>query len=141
MSKAYDDFMRLARGLRAMKFDYTKKSSGYSGHDSSGAVLEDDVDLDVSNLCTSRVRGLDKNADMLHRVVLDIDMEAALIPSSTPGHYHLILDHNIPWPKYIKLLAALADAGIIQKGYYAAAVTNGYTAIRPPWIKKDKKAA
>lgn len=43
-----------------------------------------------------------------HKLIIDIDHEAILMPSSTEGHYHLIIDKQIPWEKYEKLLLALA---------------------------------
>jgi hypothetical protein len=74
------------------------------------------------------------------KMVLHLDpiCDYALIPSTTPGHYHLILDVNLPWPKYGRLLLLLADAGIIERGYAKASIQKQFSAIRPPWIKKPK---
>lgn len=71
-----------------------------------------------------------------HRPVLDIDIPAKLIPSSTKGHFHLYLDVEIPHTKYMALLLALEDAGIIEPGYLGASVERGYTAVRLPWVEK-----
>lgn len=73
----------------------------------------------------------------IHSVVLDIDMEAELVPSSTPGHYHLYIDHAMTWDQYTRIIAAMTDAGIVQPGYYAASVARGFTAVRLPWIRKE----
>lgn len=68
-----------------------------------------------------------------HRPVLDIDFEARLIPSSTPGHYHLYLDGIlIPDPLYKYLLKVLAQCGIIQENYAKYSIERGYTAVRKP---------
>jgi hypothetical protein len=75
----------------------------------------------------------------MHRPVLDIDFPAALIPSSTPGHFHLYLDKLIPEPDYMRLLDALAEAGIIEPGYASVSEARGYTSARLPWVKKAPK--
>lgn len=67
---------------------------------------------------------------------LDIYCLYALIPSTTDGHYHLILDVNLPWNKYSRLLQHAAAAGIIEHGYADASIRRGFSAIRPPWIRK-----
>lgn len=102
-------------------------------------VITEDVALDEANLLTSKHRGNNCKCPECnrHRVVLDIDHDAALIPSSTPGHFHLIIDVNMPWLNYTNLLRALADAGVIEQGYCHASIKNGFTAIRTPWERKN----
>lgn len=68
-------------------------------------------------------------------VIVGCDM--ALIPSSTPGHYHLILDVNLPWYTYTDLLRQARDIGLIEYGYVDAAIRKGYSSIRTPWTKKS----
>lgn len=72
----------------------------------------------------------------VHRPMLDIDFPAALVPSSTPGHFHLYLDKPMPAKKYFDLLVALAEAGIIEEGFANASIERGYTSLRLPWVKK-----
>jgi hypothetical protein len=72
-----------------------------------------------------------------HRPVLDLDLPAQLIPSSTPGHFHLYLDVELSHSTYMDLLTALAAAGIIERGYADASRERGYTAVRLPWVRKD----
>lgn len=76
-----------------------------------------------------------------HRPVLDIDIPAALIPSSTPGHSHLYIDKPLTWDQYENLLWALVDCGIIESGYASASVARGYTSARLPWVKKPEVSA
>lgn len=71
-----------------------------------------------------------------HALLLDLDIPAWLVPSSTPGHSHLYVDVKIPTRKYYALLDALADAGVIQPGYAASSKHRGGTALRLPWVKK-----
>jgi len=72
-----------------------------------------------------------------HKVVLDIDLPAKLVPSTTPGHFHLYIDQEVDWPTYSKLLSALAEAGIVEKPYASVSQARGYTAARLPWVKKQ----
>lgn len=74
-----------------------------------------------------------------HRPVLDIDIPAELIASTTPGHSHLYLDIDLCWGRYMMLLAALHAAGIIERGYMDASVARGFTCVRLPWVKKPQQ--
>lgn len=110
--------------------------------DEYGATRENEgteVELEDANLITSLYtfgRHLNDGKG-IHKVVLDIDMDAMLIPSTTPGHHHLIIDKALDWPDYVKVMDVLADVGIVEKGYVRAAKQKGYTGIRVPWVKKE----
>lgn len=93
-------------------------------------VLTDDVAQ--ANVITSRVVGTD-----LHKPVLDLDLPAKLLPSSTTGHFHLLIDRAMSWETYGALLNALADAGLVEPGYVSASLDRGYTAVRLPWVRKS----
>lgn len=77
-----------------------------------------------------------EDLEQWHAPVLDIDFAAELIPSATPGHFHLYLDKPMPWSKYQALLMALADAGIIEPGYAAASVARTASFVRMPGVPK-----
>ncbi len=72
----------------------------------------------------------------LHAPAIDLDIPAYLIPSSTPGHSHLYIDAEISWEKYERLLFAMADAGIIEEGYYLASVARHGSFLRRPGVLK-----
>lgn len=72
-----------------------------------------------------------------HTIMLDIDLPARLVESSTPGHYHLYIDKMLRWREYKRLLRALMRAGIIEKGFYRASVGRRATHLRPPWSQKN----
>ena len=72
----------------------------------------------------------------LHTPVLDIDIPATLVPSSTPGKNHLYLDVPMSWDQYTKLLDVMAEVGILEPGYVSASKKRGFTAVRLPWIRK-----
>lgn len=77
-----------------------------------------------------------ETAEGTHRPVIDIDIPARLIPSSTPGHAHLYLDVDLSWKTYLKLLEALNEAGVIETGYLLASEMRQATQVRLPWVKK-----
>lgn len=72
----------------------------------------------------------------LHMPVIDIDLPCELVPSSTPGHFHLYINKAISWDRYRMILLALADAGIVERGYYEASVSHGQTFVRKPGLTK-----
>lgn len=89
-----------------------------------------------SNVTTSMIADAEGRSTGRHTVVLDIDVPAVLVPSSTPGHSHLFVDVEMGWETYKKLLGALADAGVVQPGYAAASWSREHTSVRLPWIRK-----
>jgi hypothetical protein len=89
--------------------------------------------LDLANLVSSEL----KDERGTHTVALDLDIPARLVPSSTPGHSHLFIDIELDWPKYERLLKALAEAGIIESGYVAVSIERQATHLRLPWIRKE----
>lgn len=90
--------------------------------------------VDEANILTSEVAG----KPGMHKVALDIDLPAKLLPSSTPGHWHLYIDCDVPWEVYTKLLDTLVEAGVIEVGYARASKLRGYTSVRPPWMPKTE---
>lgn len=72
-----------------------------------------------------------------HSQVLDIDIPAALVPSSTPGHFHLFLEVPMSWRQYKRMLKAMAKAGVLEEGYVKASIRRKHTAVRVPWLKKE----
>lgn len=103
--------------------------SAYSGMTPSESSLDDPE----ANLVSSAL------ANGMHAPVIDLDYEAHLIPSGTPGHYHLYLDKEIPWAKYVTVLNAMADAGLIESGYYDSSRAHGASFVRLPHVLKKLK--
>jgi len=78
-----------------------------------------------------------------HRPVLDIDLPCELIPSSTPGKFHLYIDCPMTWVEYEKLLRALERARILESGYVNASIERKATMLRKPGVYKpnsDKRS-
>jgi len=72
-----------------------------------------------------------------HMPVIDLDGPHQLVPSSTAGHSHLYLDNEIPWWRYVILLFALRQAGVIEKGFLWWSLSRGSTFARLPGVGKD----
>lgn len=115
-------FFRLAKNLIAGQADLE--------HYEKGQPKE--ARLSMANVVSSQIKGTTN----LHKVVLDLDMDAVLMPSSTVGHHHLIIDKAMTWTQYQKLLNALADAGVIETGFANASFKRGATYVRTPWTHK-----
>jgi hypothetical protein len=98
----------------------------------------DTSDSERATVITSEV---DAPGPRRHRPILDIDFPAQLVPSTTPGHFHLYLDVEVPHEAYMILLDALSAAGIIEPGYARASKARGHTDARLPWIRKRKTPA
>lgn len=73
-----------------------------------------------------------------HTVMIDVDLPARLIESSTEGHYHLYIDRPMRWWRYKRLLKALMRAGVIEEGFYKASLSRKATHLRPPWVEKGQ---
>lgn len=118
----------------------TVRSTLFGNSDKVEATPWVNMPIESANLITSKQERYPYGTEY-HRPVLDLDFEAELVPSSTPGHYHLYLDRLLTKANYMKLLVALADAGIIQQGFADASIERGASSARLPWIKKDDWAA
>jgi hypothetical protein len=115
---------------------------------SDGTLIHADTPAEPTeaNLITSRALDQEGTLDgtikrwgeEIHRPLLDIDFEAALIPSSSPGKFHLYLDKPMPRSTYNALLRALADAGVIERGFADSGMGSELgTTLRLPWVKKE----
>lgn len=85
------------------------------------------------NVATSRLSG------GAHVVALDIDAPVEVYPSSTPGHFHLYINKPMPWDDYLQLLSLMAKVGLLEPGFVLASIVRGFSALRLPWVKKERK--
>jgi hypothetical protein len=104
-------------------------SQAYTG--SASVKLVPEKDPVKANLVSSRI-----GESKYHSPVLDIDMPCQVLPSSSPGHHHLYIDHPMEWDTYRLLLQSMAQAGILEWGFVSSSVERGYSAVRTPWVKK-----
>lgn len=69
-----------------------------------------------------------------HWPVFDVDTHLLyLIPSYTPGHFHMYFDSAISWRQYKKLIKAMAEAGMIDPEWARLTLNRkaGYVLVNP----------
>ena len=114
-------------------------------HVANLATSDYDTEIETANVVSSIMRGhtpAPGGGGAGHLLpVLDLDVPAVLIPSSTDGHWHLYLDVQVPDAAYWPMLEALATAGVLEGGYVRASKARGYTSVRLPWVKKSAAEA
>lgn len=100
----------------------------------------EESDLDHANVVSSvrKPTPWEDPKEVRHALAIDLDVPAYFVPSSTEGHGHLYVDvpKGIPHHRYMALLSALADAGIIEPGYAAVSIKRGRSDLRLPWVAK-----
>jgi O-acetyl-ADP-ribose deacetylase (regulator of RNase III) len=95
------------------------------------------VDPQDADIITSKVMDFSNAPGLIrHTVMLDLDVAAMLVPSSTAGHSHLYIDVPMMWQDYEQLLILLARVNILESGYVRASQRRGATALRLPWVRK-----
>lgn len=116
--------------------DFCKRQvSGVSPLNGSSSDPTKLSDLTPMPLAESNLVCSDRD-DGLHMPILDLDMQAMLLKSSTFGHYHLYIDCPMTWEHYQKLLDVLAEVGILEPGYVGVSKKRKRTQVRTPWTKK-----
>lgn len=78
--------------------------------------------------------------DGMHMPAIDIDMPCSLVPSTTPGHFHLYIDKPMTFMEYKKFVKAFIDAGIVEPNVMKYMELNGMTTLRPKGVKKAPRA-
>lgn len=107
------------------------------GSDEDSGITHVDFDAAEPNVVTSQARW-PFYASPYHLPVIDLDIDAHLEPSSTPGHHHLYLEKPMSKDDYLKLLKVMAEVGLVEWGYYEATVKRGYSTVRLPWVFKEE---
>lgn len=120
----FDALLGYERTLYKVEERETDDGYGPTGHFVNVRVPTDEGDEAV--LVGSPVIG----SVGLHLPCLDIDYDAQLVESSTPGHFHLFLNKPVPWRKYKRLLRALAACDLIEPGYARASIARRATFLR-----------
>jgi hypothetical protein len=100
-------------------------------------TTEDKANL-VSSIMDDEYNMMRLNYDIRHAPVLDLDFHCDLVPSSTPGRFHLFMDKEVNWLHYIPVLTAMAAAGLLEPGYVGASIAAGATFVRKPGVRKVK---
>jgi len=137
------DLPRFAQGLMQAHSHGVDNDNGAKDYDPDDWTIFSEEDDHKFNVVSSQIGSQPPEgqyqvaaAGALHLPLLDLDFEAALIPSSAPGHYHLYLDKPMPEEKYRSFIKALFDHGIIAEGNYNQMERKGRMFLRLPWVKK-----
>lgn len=93
----------------------------------------EEVEPEKANLVSSRLEYL---RGKLHAPALDIDYPVQCYESSTPGHYHVLIDVPMSWWKYRILMWWMSVCGILEKGYYKASVKRKASYLRKKGVLK-----
>lgn len=122
----------LADKLQLHKVDF---GAGYEP-DAPEHGREQAASYDDANVASSSLPGRPGH----HAVVIDLDVPAWLVPSTSVAHSHLYADVSCSWPDYLEFLRAAAKIGLLEQGYVAACEARGYSSVRLPWVAKDAPA-
>lgn len=125
----------MTKRFRNETYQVTTFIDDYTGQPYEGRVRrgDDGAPQEGANVVSSKIAGLQD----AHTLAIDVDLPARLLPSSTPGHFHLYIDEPaMSWRQYKRVLKALMRAGIIEKGYYKASVRRRATHLRLPGVAK-----
>lgn len=79
--------------------------------------------------------------DGSHMPVIDLDLTCMLVPSTQEGHFHLYINKPMEWEKFVAILTALADAGVVGEGYLRYTKKRGYATVRYPGVTKHNEEA
>lgn len=109
-----------------------RNDGNYNKLDKRQECSQDDANMVSSLAWEDPVTG-----KRLHYPCLDIDFEAELIPSSTPGHYHLYLKKLLDEEAYTEVITVLAKHGILQGGIERQIKDRKETTLRLPHVKKQ----
>lgn len=92
---------------------------------------DDRAEVDPADPATNLISSEEVGTDM-HLPVIDLDFPCSLVPSATPGHFHLYLGKPITWTAYQRLLEALCEAGIVERGFCNLSLERGASFVRHP---------
>lgn len=81
-----------------------------------------------ANLVSSALQGTD-----LHSPAIDCDTRVEVVPSRTPGHFHLYFPQiACAWDDYLNLLRAMERCGIVESAWVDHSETDRQTLLRVP---------
>ena len=92
--------------------------------------------LDEANIVTSKWYESRVGNVSMHKLFLDLDIEHLYVPSSTPGHGHLMINVDLDEKDLKELVALLVKLNVLSPGSLGQLVTRGANSLRLPWIKK-----
>lgn len=76
-----------------------------------------------------------------HMPVIDLDLPCTLVPSSTPGHFHLYINKEMTFGQMLNMLQMMTDAGVVQPGFNRFSRERGQAFVRYPGVTRNNEAA
>lgn len=67
------------------------------------------------------------------------DVPVIVLPSTSPGHFHIYIEKEMAWPVYLRLLQAMMKIGFLEFGFVAAAERREMTMLVKPGMKNPRK--
>lgn len=128
------DWYDIAKNLVRFRWDNVSDHDTYQ--DGTERSLEYSHKLSAAELLSSEIL-TEGGTPGAHKVLLDIDVPAKLVPSSTEGHSHLYIDVSAPWEKIEVLLDAMVAVGAVEPGYAEVCKKRRMTNLRTPWTVKN----
>jgi hypothetical protein len=107
-------------------------------NDSEATEWEDPEYLEADEVDATLATSLLPNGN--HMPVIDIDLPCMLLPSTKPGHHHLIINKEMTWGQFLNMLQAMTDAGVVQPGFNHHTRRRGRAFIRYPGVTKANEA-
>lgn len=113
-------------------------------------IRKEVTDQEDANAVSSELMGFIDDGDWMttqtpeakrgyHTIMIDVDVPAKLVPSTTPGHHHLYVGIDpVPWEDYEAWLKASAKIGLIEYGYLHASSNRKASFLRLPWVQKKE---
>lgn len=74
-----------------------------------------------------------------HMPVIDLDLPCTLVPSSTPGHFHLYVNQEMSFGQFLNMLQMMTDAGVVQPGFNRFTRERGQAFVRYPGVTRDNE--
>jgi hypothetical protein len=109
-----------------------RDDGNYTKLDKRQECSQDDANMVSSVAWDDPVTG-----QRLHYPCLDLDFDAVLLESSTPGHHHLYLKKLLSEEAYTEVVTVLAKHGILQEGIRRQITEKKETTLRLPHVKKQ----
>jgi hypothetical protein len=114
-------------GRKLYHIDQRKRERGYDR--SARDEILSERSAPEADLISSRVLGIEGD---MHMPAIDIDFPVYAVQSDTPGHSHLYINRQLPWEAYVKLLHAMAEAGLVEKEYANMSEARGASFLYMP---------
>lgn len=99
----------------------------------------DEVEAFSSRWTDQPPHAADDPGSEVHGILIDLDVPAWLIPSSTSGHGHLYVDLPVLVGDLWDFLDAAVRVGLVEEGYVNACKARGMTSLRAPWVTKGEE--